>query len=212
MLGFAVILILAGIRPAVADSTNDQVAAITKEMNFAIWRVQDIVNQTVTPLPRTPDMQVAAYPGWFHPGAITPDFNTVDVRQSQDFFYDSHEYVSSDLNPGVVFRGHDLEFNAMTKYFITDRTVPKKRLTEDEMLEINRLYRQIGRCQQRVVDLQHPGWEQEAQLALEQSQPSRLIKIQQYVTNHRSLVVAWLVLLIVAVMFARIFTNKNRAL
>jgi len=55
----------------------------------------------------------------------------------------------------VVFISHDLEFNPMTKYFYTDRTVPKKRLTEDEMLEINRLYRIIGKCEQQLDDLQN---------------------------------------------------------
>ena len=44
----------------------------------------------------------------------------------------------------------------MTKYFYTDRSVPKKKLTETEMLEINRLYRIIGRCEQQLVQLQAP--------------------------------------------------------
>jgi hypothetical protein len=35
----------------------------------------------------------------------------------------------------------------MTKFFYVDRSVPKKKLTEDEMLEINRLYRIIGQCE-----------------------------------------------------------------
>jgi hypothetical protein len=43
-----------------------------------------------------------------------------------------------------MFRGRDLEFNAMTKHFYTDRSVPKKRLTEEQMVEINRLYRVIA--------------------------------------------------------------------
>ena len=43
-----------------------------------------------------------------------------------------------------MFRGSDLEFNPMTKYFYTDRSLPKKKLQEYEMLEINRFYRIIG--------------------------------------------------------------------
>ena len=39
----------------------------------------------------------------------------------------------------------------MTKYFYTDRSVPKKKLTEEEMLEINRLYRIIGQDQDRLA-------------------------------------------------------------
>ena len=55
------------------------------------------------------------------------------------------QYVTSDLNPGVVFPGKELEFNSKTKYFYMDRSLPKKKLTEAEMLEINRLYRVIAR-------------------------------------------------------------------
>ena len=43
-----------------------------------------------------------------------------------------------------MFVAGELEFNAMTKYFYTDRTVPKKRLSKAEMVEINGLYRIIG--------------------------------------------------------------------
>jgi hypothetical protein len=133
------------------------VAEIKSQMEGAEVRVREIVNQPVTSLARTPDMDVAEYsPGWFHPGAEKPDFDTVDVRSTQTFPYDEHPYVTSDLNPDVVFIGSDLEFNPMTKYFYTDRTVPKKKLTEEEMLEINRLYRIIGKCERQLDELQNP--------------------------------------------------------
>jgi hypothetical protein len=154
---FALFLNLSGVISAMAVSQDEQVAAIKSQMYDAIFRVQDIVNQPVTQLQRTPDMLVTFYsPGWFHPGAIKPNFNTVDVRTTQTFVYDSSQYVTSDLNPGVVFLGKELEFNPMTKYFITDRLVPKKKLTETEMLEINRLYRIIGHCEQQLSELQNP--------------------------------------------------------
>ena len=38
----------------------------------------------------------------------------------------------------------------MTKYFYEDRSLPKKRLTEVEMLEINLLYRIIGKCEEQL--------------------------------------------------------------
>ena len=84
-----------------------QIAAVKSQMNDAIFKVQDIVNQPVTQLKRTPNMvDIAFYsPGWFHAGAIKPDFNTVDVRETQQFDYDGHQYVTSDLNPGVVLSG-----------------------------------------------------------------------------------------------------------
>jgi hypothetical protein len=56
-----------------------------------------------------------------------------------------------------MFRGSDLEFNAMTKLFYTNRDIPKKRLTEAEMVQINSLYRTIGQCQAGIEQLQpHP--------------------------------------------------------
>lgn len=123
-----------------------------KAVHDAIERVKQIVNQPVEALPRDPRARVALYsPGWFHPGALKPDFLNVDVRKTQQLSYGRHEYVSSDLNPGVMFRGDDLEFNAMTKYFYMDRSLPKKRLSEGEMLEINRLYRIIAQAEPAPV-------------------------------------------------------------
>lgn len=134
-----------------ADGTGGPVTAANAKtvMQAAITKVKAIVNQPVTPLNRTPDMQVSIYqPGWFHDGAIKPDFNTVDIRATQGLDYGKHVYVSSDANPGAAFRGSELEFNSMTKYFYTDRSLPKAKLSEAEMVEINRLYRVIGKCEQ----------------------------------------------------------------
>ena len=169
----ALFLNLSGATLADASSWDDEIAAVKSQMNDAIFRVQDIVNQPVTRLKRMPNMvDVAVYsPGWFHEGATKPDFNTVDVRTTQQMVYADHQYVTSDLNPGVVFLGHELEFNSMTKYFITDRSVPKKKLTEAEMLEINRLYRVIGHCEQQLDELQNP-------------EPF-LAKIQRLITTHK---------------------------
>ena len=95
-------------------------------------------------------------PGWFHEGAAKPNFSAVDVRATQEKIYDNYEYVTSDLNPALVFVGRQLEFNSSLKYFYTNRSLPKKKLTEAEMLEINRLYRIIGRCEQDLLRLKHP--------------------------------------------------------
>ena len=142
---------------AAAPDQEKQIAAINTEMNSAIEKVKAIVNQRVGALKRTPGMQVSvSSPGWFHDGATKPNFNTVDVRTTQETPYANKPYVSSDLNPGYVFIGSQLEFNSMTKYFYTDRTVPKKKLTEAEMLEINRLYRIIGECEKKLFRLQPP--------------------------------------------------------
>ena len=157
------LLLLAGwsvALPASAQTTNlqAQIDAVNSEKNDAMEQVRKIVNQPVTRYVRQPGMQVAVFStGWFHPGAVTPDFNNVDVRTTQDKMYDKYGYVSSDLNPGVVFLGRDLEFNWNTKHFYTDRSLPKKKLTEPEMLEINRLYRIIGHCQLQLAQLRNPG-------------------------------------------------------
>ena len=135
---------------------SDSITVLNSEMDQAIQRVKEIVNQPIRSLPRESWMQVSSFsPGWFHPGAITPDFNIVDVRTTQEMSYDKDDYVTSDLNPGVVFVGKELEFNPMTKYFYTDRSLPKKKLSEDEMLEINKLYRIIGSCEQELAKLQN---------------------------------------------------------
>ena len=82
-----------------AASTN----AIQVEMEAAIHQVEKIVNQPVTAYKRANGMHVGKFEGgWFHPGAIKPDFNNVDVRKTQETAaYDTHEYVTSDLNPYV---------------------------------------------------------------------------------------------------------------
>jgi hypothetical protein len=45
----------------------------------------------------------------------------------------------------------------MTKYFYMDRTLPKKKLTMDEMAEINHLYRVIGLGEQQLLQLGFTG-------------------------------------------------------
>lgn len=135
--------------------TEAKLAAVRKAQKRAIARVEAIVNQPVTVLDRDPQMKVAVYEhGWFHDGAIKPDFTTVDVRATQTSSYSQFKYVTSTLNPGVVFLGSELEFNSMTKYFYIDRSLPKKKLSEQEMLEINDLYRIIGKCERELGELQ----------------------------------------------------------
>jgi hypothetical protein len=171
-------------------------------MEDAIARVRAIVNQPVTRLALTPGMEVATFrPGWFHDGAAKPDFANVDVRATQEKTYDQHPYVTSDLNPGVAFRGQELEFNSMTKYFYTDRTVPKKKLSEAQMLEINRLYRIIASCEQKLDPPPKPEPTQEDSTP-GNSTPGNAIRA--YVTEHRPVVVgggAALLVLLLAIKF-----------
>jgi|SRR6267378_4509835 len=141
-----------------ATNSGTDTNAIKAEWEAAIHQVEKIVNQTVPAYRVAEGMHYSVYkPGWFHEGAIKPDFNNVDVRTTRETAnYEQHEYCTSDLNPGLVWRGRDLEFNSMTKYFYTNRTFPKKKLTEAEMLEINRLYRIIGKCESQLYPAPKP--------------------------------------------------------
>ncbi len=130
----------------------ERITMMKRQLKDALSRVNLIVNQPVPSVPRTQDLKVTWFGnGWFHPGATTPDFSNVDIRKTQETAqYSKYEYVSSNLSPDVAFAGSDIEFNSMTKLFYVDRSVPKKRLTEEEMVEINRLYRIIGQCEMQL--------------------------------------------------------------
>jgi hypothetical protein len=133
------------------QSVPASASALKLKMDDAVRKVQLIVNQPPVSVPRTPDMMAGYWGnGWFHPGATRPDFNNVDIRATQEFPYDKYPYVGSNLTPGLVFASKDLEFNSMTKYFYLDRSLPKKRLTESEMMEVNALYRIIGQCEAQL--------------------------------------------------------------
>ena len=147
---FALVALPAGAQAQASSSWQAQqtAAEATMTADQARQRVVEIVNQPIKHLSRTGEADVFS-PGWFHPGAIEPDYDHVDVRATQELLYAKSDYVTSDLNPSEMFYGDELEFNAMTKFFYTDRTLPKKRLSEAEMLEINRLYRIIGHDKHR---------------------------------------------------------------
>jgi hypothetical protein len=141
---------------AATNSSPETIDALQLELTNAWHQVETIVCQPVPAFRRDEGYRVSEYsPGWFHPGAMTPDFNTVDVRKSQELIYTA-QWVSSDITPTMMFRGRDLEFNSMTKLFYTNRSLPKKRLSEAEMLKINSLYRTIGHCQSEIARLQPP--------------------------------------------------------
>jgi hypothetical protein len=130
--------------PAAALTPQAQINKLVKQMSAAVKRVQEIVNQEVPSVPLDPKLSLMEF--YFHDGAAVPDFNTVDVRATRQTPYDAHEYIRWKGRPDVMWADRELEFNPMTKYFYMDSTLPKKKLTEAEMLELNRLYRVIGQC------------------------------------------------------------------
>jgi len=129
-------------------------AEMKLELEDAMTKIKAIVNQPVSQFPLRPEMEseLGLYKeGWFHPGANRPDFNTADVGKTAEYNYAKFKYVTSPVNPGVVFLGNELEFNSQKKFFYTDRSVPKKKMTEAENTEINRLYRIIGQNEEALV-------------------------------------------------------------
>ncbi len=140
---------------ALPASRADQIVALQAEVDKVEKQVKTIVNQPVTHLPRSSWAAVQVFsPGWFHAGSTKPDYAKVDVRTTQEFPYTRFEHVSSKLNPHEMFVGSELEFNKNTKYYYTDLNLPKKKLTEAEMVEINRLYRIIGQDTSEITRLQ----------------------------------------------------------
>ena len=198
---------------ALADSSEtatnaQQIAMIKAQMNDAIERVKQIVNQPVTELRRTPDMHVFTYSGgWFHPGAALPNFHTVDVRATQVLPYNQYQYVTSDSNPGVVFLGSDLEFNSMTKYFYTDRSLPKKRLTESDMLEINQLYRVIWQCDHELLALENHNFDKVRLVPAPDNEPAQppslLATIHRWIFVHKLAAAGAVVALLAVLIFLR---------
>jgi len=141
------------------ENTNKSVVELQLEMTNAFHQVAAIVNRPPRAFARTSQMDTTVFEnGWFHAGATKPDFSNVDVRQSQEVYSARYKskYVASDLNLKMVFLTEEIEFNAATKFFYTNRTLPKRKLTEAEMLQINDLYRIIGRCERAIMRIQNP--------------------------------------------------------
>ena len=189
VIGLLALMNLGSALPAVAESRTDQIATLKKEKDDAFFRIQDIVNQPVTHLKRTPDMVVKNFTDWGQHDFITPDYDTVDVRRSQQNMFDGYQYVTCDLNPGEAFIGNELEFNEMTKIFYNDFTVPKKKLTEAEMLEINQLCRVIGNCSRQLDELE--------------SKEPPLTKVHELLLAHRPIVIGIVAFLVLALYFVR---------
>jgi hypothetical protein len=179
------------------------VESVTAEMNRAIQRVKYIVNQPVTPIRRTPGMRVATYAMWFHPGAHKPDFSAVDIRKTQETgLYDKFEYVALDSDPNFVYPGKQLEFNLMTKYFYTGRSVPKKKLSESEMLAVNQLYRTIGRCENDLEVLRGSAPDAApASMAGSKFGVEEALSVVAFLQVNRNYLIAFLILMVMAGVF-----------
>ncbi len=137
-------------KPTSPRTPAQRLASAARELREAVARVQFIINQPAPMGMRTPKMRVWEYATWFDAGSLKPDFVKVDVRKTQETPYDGEDFVCLKSRPELVWAGRDLEFNPMLKFFYVDRSVPKKKLTNDEMTEINVLYRTIGRLEKEL--------------------------------------------------------------
>ena len=113
------------------------IVAVKQQLDATVRRIVEIVNQDVPAYKRQSGMRL--FECYYHDGATRPDFGNVDVRATRETPYNSYEYILWKGREDVVWSTKDLEFNPMTKYFYVDRSVPKKKLTDSEMEEINRL-------------------------------------------------------------------------
>ena len=121
---------------------QQQGRAAQSEYDLTTRQVQAIVNQT-PPTVVPPRGSTEVYWSLYDPGAIKPDFNVADVVTGREAAKGDYTYMK--VRPGVFYRSTDCEFNPQTKFFYTDRSVPKKKLTDAENQEIVRLYRTLGK-------------------------------------------------------------------
>ncbi|HEY1792876.1 MAG TPA: hypothetical protein VGG34_08150 [Opitutaceae bacterium] len=129
----------------------DEVKAM---LDQAVARVVEIVNQEV-PHEERGSRQA---PEWhYHDGAERPDFAHVDVRAFQELRPADPALITWRGHDDWVWNSSDLEFNSKLKYFYRDRTLPTKRLTQEEMVEINAEYRRIAACEARLAQLGYSG-------------------------------------------------------
>jgi hypothetical protein len=63
-------------------------------------------------------------------GANKPNYKRVDIRKTQDISYGKHEYVTSDLNPGIVFHGPKSNSILDRILLSADLSVPKNAFTK----------------------------------------------------------------------------------
>ena len=103
----------------------------------------------------------------------------------------------------------------MTKYFYTDRSVPKKRLTEAEMLEINKLYRVIGHYQHELLVLEHPNLIaslDQLQSSNEPQSPQPLLAtIHRWIFTHKPVGIGIVAALLVLLILLRMIRARGAA-
>ncbi|HZZ19510.1 MAG TPA: hypothetical protein VFE25_09080 [Opitutaceae bacterium] len=130
-----------------------------QKLSLALARAREIINQPVDSVPMTPEIRskAAVYQqGWVHDGAEIPHFIDAHIEASQEPVAAQYYWVTCNLTPGLAFRSQDREFNAQTKFFYMDRSLPKKRLSAGEMAELDVVYHKIGMYAAYLQRAGHP--------------------------------------------------------
>ncbi len=137
------------------STEKEKIASLNSEITRSEALVKLVVNRPVMGYRigpgSTPKM---ISPGWFDNHTDKPDYNGVDVRTTRELPYEKIPFVTSPTTPGFMFPGVDLEYNPELKYYYSDLNVPKKKLTDEEMVSINNLYHVIGMDKKKLADLE----------------------------------------------------------
>jgi hypothetical protein len=115
---------------------------VVSEAQTVTNEIQAIVNQTPTVLPAK--VGTTTWIG-FHAGAMKPNFRSItldELKRGRQFY--TVDSTSMDGAPTVFYVARETEFNPMTKFFYTDRTKAKKRLSDAEYDRLLVLYHRLG--------------------------------------------------------------------
>jgi hypothetical protein len=150
---------LNGAQPPDAGPMPTSVSEARRKLETALASAREIINQPVQGTPVTPQMLLKAeqhLDGWDYLPAQTPNFIEAHIEDTQWVDSAGTEWVTCNLTPGLAFPLKNLETNAQTRFFYTDLTLPKKRLTAEEMAQLDVIYHQIGMYAAYLQRAGHP--------------------------------------------------------
>jgi hypothetical protein len=148
-----------GAQPPDAGPMPTSLSEARRKLETALANAREIINQPVPSVPVTPQMLKNSeqhLDGWMYLPAQTPAFMFAHVEDTQALDTWGAEWVTCNLTPGLAFRAKDLETNAQTRFFYMDLTLPKKRLSAEEMAQLDVIYHQIGMYAAYLQRAGHP--------------------------------------------------------
>jgi hypothetical protein len=149
-----------GAQPPDAGPMPTSVSEARRKLETALASAREIINQPVQGTPVTPQMLKQSaeqhLAGWDYLPAQTPNFIDAHIEDTQWLDTLGADWVTCNLTPGLAFRAKDLETNVQTRFFYTDLTLPKKRLSAEEMAQLDVIYHQIGMYAAYLQRAGHP--------------------------------------------------------